>query len=150
MSNRINKGLFTSKSCEWTTSQALFNELSKDFGPFDLDPCASKENAKCEKFYTIFDDGLQQDWTGKVFLNPPYGRTIHLWVRKAYESSQQGAFVVCVLPARTDTRWFHDYCLKGEIRFLRGRQHFGEGRGTAPFPTMIVIFRPAIPPQGSY
>lgn len=133
----INKGLMTSKSGEWETPQDLFHSLDKEFH-FTLDPCATKENAKCKKFYTKEDDGLKQDWTGeRVFMNPPYGREIGKWVKKAKESALG---VVALLPARTDTKWFHDYVQGSEIRFIKGRLKFSNSHNSAPFPSMIVIF----------
>lgn len=138
----INHGLFSSKTSEWSTPDDLFLELESQYGPFNLDPCATPGNAKCLKFFTQVDDGLSLPWEGKVFMNPPYGREIGKWVKKAYEESQKGSMVVCLLPARTDTRWFHDYCLKGDIRFLKGRLKFGGQTNPAPFPSMIVVFRP--------
>lgn len=136
----INAGLFTSKTDDWSTPQDFFDKLNAEFG-FNLDPCASKENAKCSRFFTQEDDGLQQKWTGRVFMNPPYGRQIGLWVKKAYESYRGGAVVVCLLPARTDTKWFHEYCVKGQIRFIKGRLKFGGSSNSAPFPSMVVIFK---------
>ncbi len=136
----FNRGLFSCKTPEWATPQPFFDELEREFGEFDLDPCATPENAKCPQFFTQADDGLSQKWGGKVFMNPPYGREIGKWVEKAYQESLGGAKVICLLPARTDTRWFHDYCLKGEIRFLKGRLKFGDMTNSAPFPSMIVIF----------
>jgi len=134
----MNRGLFTSNTPEWATPQKLFDELNSEF-QFTLDPCATKENAKCAKFYTKEDDGLSKDWSKeRVFMNPPYGRVIGDWVKKA---ATGGGLVVCLLPARTDTRWFHDYIYgKAEIRFIKGRLKFGDGRNSAPFPSMIVIF----------
>lgn len=107
---------------------------------FTLDPCATKENAKCGKFYTKEDDGLSKSWDGeRVFMNPPYGREIGKWVKKASEI--ENGVCVCLLPARTDTAWFHDYIEgKGDITFIRGRVKFGDGKNSAPFPSMIVIF----------
>jgi len=136
----MNKGLFTSKTDEWETPQELFDELNEEFN-FTLDPCATKENAKCDKFYTKKENGLIQDWSGeRVFMNPPYGRVIGKWVKKASESKAE--IVVCLLPARTDTKWFHDYIYhKAEIRFLKGRIKFGGGKNSAPFPSMIVIIK---------
>lgn len=138
----INKGLFASNSDEWETPQKLFDELDKEFH-FQLDPCATKENAKCESYYTGIDNGLELSWywARAVFMNPPYGRKIYTWVRKAYRESKRGTTVVCLLPARTDTKWFHDYCLRGEIRFIKGRLKFSGQKNSAPFPSMIVIFR---------
>lgn len=129
---------FSSKTDIWATPQDLFDELNKQWN-FTLDPCALPENAKCDRFYTPEDDGLSQNWNGHtVFMNPPYGREIGKWVKKAYESN---CYAVCLLPARTDTKWFHDYCLKGEIIFLKGRLKFGGAKHSAPFPSMIVVFK---------
>lgn len=138
----INAGLFSSKSNEWATPRSLFEELDREFH-FDLDPCATPENAKCKRFYTIEDDGLTQNWGGcRVFCNPPYGREIGKWVKKCFEESQRGTLCVMLIPARTDTAYFHDYIYHKakEIRFLRGRLHFNEAKQGAPFPSMIVIF----------
>ena len=139
----INRGLFSSKTNEWATPLALFQELDKEFG-FTLDPCATPQNAKCKKFYTLEDDGLKQNWEGhRVFCNPPYGREIGRWVEKCYREAQRGALVVALIPARTDTRYFHEFVWKKakEIRFLRGRLHFNESKQAAPFPSMIVIWK---------
>ncbi len=128
---------FSSKSDMWATPQDLFDELNREFH-FTLDVCASEENHKCERYFTLGDDGLSQDWDGVCWMNPPYGRSIGAWVKKAAESSCK---VVCLLPARTDTAWWHDYCIKsGIIRFLRGRLKFGGHKNNAPFPSAIVIF----------
>ena len=140
----ITSGMMTSLTEEWATPQYLFDELNEEFS-FDLDVCATEENAKCERFFTKEIDGLAQEWNGTVFMNPPYGREISKWIRKAYESSIEGATVVCLIPARTDTAWWHDYVMNGEIRFLRGRVKFvplsGAG-SSAPFPSAIVVFTP--------
>lgn len=134
----ITKGMFSSKTDMWETPQDFFNKLNKEFN-FDVDVCATKENAKCKKFYTLEENGLQQTWTGTCWMNPPYGREISKWVKKASESK---ATVVCLLPARTDTRWFHEYIYnKAEIRFIKGRLRFGNSNNSAPFPSMVVIFR---------
>ena len=122
--------MFSSQTDLWATPPEFFAELDAEFG-FDLDVCASPENAKCEKYYTPADDGLVQPWRGRCWMNPPYGREIGKWVRKAYESHLEGAMVVCLLPARTDTRWWHDYCRKGEIRYARGGSNSGD-RTTEP------------------
>ena len=131
---------FSSATDEWATPQALFDELAWLFGGFDLDPCATRENAKCARFFTREEDGLSRRWEGKVFLNPPYGRDIGRWVSKAFEASMEGALVVCLLPARTDTRWWQDYAKRGQVFFLRGRLKFGSAQNSAPFPSAIVIF----------
>ena len=134
---------FSSQTDEWATPQWLFDELNKEFG-FTLDVCALPDNAKCEKYYTHDVDGVKQSWADNTcWMNPPYGREISKWVQKAYEESKQST-VVCLLPARTDTRWWHEYCMKGEIRFLRGRLKFGQAKNSAPFPSAVVIFRPAL------
>lgn len=138
----MTKGMYTSSSEEWSTPQTLFNRLNKEFN-FTLDICASKENAKCPKYYTKEEDALKQEWGGVIWMNPPYGRKIGNWVKKAKEAAQQGkATVVCLLPARTDTAWWHDYVMKAdEIRLIRGRLKFGDGKGSAPFPSAIVVFK---------
>lgn len=100
---------FSSKSNEWSTPLNVFNKLDDEFC-FDLDPCSDGSNAKCEKYFTIEEDGLVQDWSeNTVFMNPPYGREIKRWVKKAYEESLKGAVVVCLIPARTDTSYWHEY-----------------------------------------
>jgi len=132
---------FSSRTDLWATPQEFFDRLAREFA-FDVDVCALPENAKCAKFYTPEENGLAQKWTGVCWMNPPYGREIGQWVRKAYESAQDGATVVCLLPARTDTAWWHDYAIKGEVRFHRGRLKFGGCKNSAPFPSAVVIFRP--------
>lgn len=130
--------MFSSKTDLWGTPQDLFDELDAEFH-FDLDVCALPDNAKCKRYYTPEMDGLSQKWGGCCWCNPPYGRQIGKWVRKAAES---GTTVVMLLPARTDTKWFHDYILgKAEIRFLKGRLKFGGCNNSAPFPSMVVVFR---------
>jgi phage N-6-adenine-methyltransferase len=130
--------MFSSRTDLWETPQGLFDELDAEFH-FDLDVCALPENAKCEKYYTPEQDGLSQEWNGVCWCNPPYGREIGKWVRKAAKS---GTTVVMLLPARTDTKWFHDYILhRAEVRYLRGRLKFGGGKNSAPFPSMVVIYR---------
>ena len=135
--------LYSSKTDQWTTPQEFFEQLNDEFS-FDLDPCADAENHKCDRYFTKEQDGLQMDWGGsRVFCNPPYGREIGQWVRKCYEEGhKEDTIVVMLIPARTDTRYFHDYILnRAEIRFVRGRLRFGEAEAGAPFPSMIVIFR---------
>ena len=139
---KLNEGLFSSNSDDWATPQALFDELDSEFH-FTLDPCASERNHKCEKYYTLIDNGLAQDWGGQiVFCNPPYGSVIKDWVRKCYEESRKpNTKVVMLIPARTDTAYFHDYIYhRAELRFIRGRLHFNESKQGAPFPSMIVVF----------
>lgn len=133
------KAMFSSKTDQWATPQSFFDKLNSEFN-FDLDTCAIPENAKCDRYFTPQDDGLSQDWGGSIaWCNPPYGREIGKWVKKASESN---AIVVMLLPARTDTAWFHDYIYnKAEIRFIKGRLKFGGSKTNAPFPSMVVIFR---------
>jgi phage N-6-adenine-methyltransferase len=149
----LNTGvMFSSATSEWETPQWLFDELDKEFN-FGLDVCATTENAKCTYYISPQDNALSKDWTGDgtCWMNPPYGREIGKWIEKARKESLKGVTVVCLLPARTDTRWFHDYIWdagkhqprKGvEVRFLKGRLKFGGARNSAPFPSMVVIFRP--------
>lgn len=135
--------MFSSKSDEWATPQDLFDRLNAVYN-FDLDPCATPENAKCSLYYTKSDNGLEKSWGGRcAFVNPPYGREIGKWVKKAWEESQKPKTkVVMLLPARTDTAWFHDYIYHraAEIIFIRGRLRFGGQTNSAPFPSMVVIF----------
>lgn len=140
----MNKELmFSSKTDMWSTPEKFFNELNNEFN-FTLDPCATKENAKCEKYYTEKENGLIQDWSGEtVFCNPPYGRNIYKWVKKSYEESKkENTIVVMLIPARTDTKYFHDFIYhNAEIRFIKGRLKFGDSKNAAPFPSMVVIFK---------
>ena len=135
----INKGLFTSNTDQWETPQCFFNKLNEEFN-FEIDVCADDTNAKCDKYFTEEVDGLNQEWTGTCWMNPPYGRQIGKWIKKAYESSLEGATVVCLIPARTDTKWWHEYCMKGEIRLVKGRLKFGGSKNSAPFPSAVVVF----------
>jgi len=134
--------MFSSESSLWETPQDFFNALNDEFH-FDLDVCALPENAKCPRYYTPEQNGLTQPWDGTCnWCNPPYGRQITRWVEKAYQSMMQGYTTVMLLPARTDTKWFHDY-INGrmEIRYIRGRLKFGNCQNAAPFPSMVVVFR---------
>ena len=135
---------FSSKTDEWYTPKDFFNWVNDAYGFFDVDVCATKDNAKCEKYFDKKIDGLSQEWVGRCWMNPPYGREISKWMKKAYESSCNGAYVVCLVPARTDTAWWHDYAMKGEIIFIRGRLKFGGCDNTAPFPSALVIFHDKI------
>lgn len=137
----MNQALFTSRTDEWETPKDFFDTMNKEFH-FNLDVCATKVNAKCEKYYTKKEDGLSQQWHGNCWMNPPYGREIGKWMKKALEASKEGALVACLVPARTDTAWWHEYDMKGEIRFIRGRLKFGGSQNSAPFPSAVVIFRP--------
>ena len=137
----ISESLYSSKTDMWETPQDLFDDLDREFN-FDLDVCATQENAKCKRYYTPEQDGLSQPWDGTCWCNPPYGRDIGQWVRRALFASFGGSTVVMLLPARTDTKWFHDYIYKrAEIRFVKGRLKFGNSKDNAPFPSMIVVFR---------
>ena len=131
---------FSSKTDDWATPQAFFDELNKEFN-FGFDVCANVDNTKCGiDHYCKEENALTQDWshTYAKWMNPPYGREIGKWVKKASENP----LTVCLLPARTDTKWFHEYILgKAEIRFIKGRLKFGDSKNSAPFPSMICIFR---------
>lgn len=136
--------MYSSKSNEWATPIEFYKELDNEFH-FNLDPCSDDTNYKCEKHFTLADDGLSQNWGGyRVFCNPPYS-DISKWVEKAFrEGHKDNTLVVMLIPARTDTKYFHDYILhRSEIRFVKGRLKFGEGKNSAPFPSMVVIFRGA-------
>jgi phage N-6-adenine-methyltransferase len=130
-------------SVEWETPRDFFDALHAEFH-FTLDVCATARNAKCPQFYSRADDGLRQPWTGTCWMNPPYGRGIDAWIHKAYESAHAGVTVVCLIPARTDTRWWHTWVAPyAEIRFVPGRLKFSGSPHSAPFPCAVVIFRPA-------
>lgn len=136
--------LFSSRDDRWDTPQEFYDALDKEFG-FTLDPCADEFNHKCEKYFTKEDDGLSQDWGGEVvFCNPPYGRSVSLWVEKAFNEVYVGDCLCCVMliPARTDTQYFHRFIYhKAEVRFVKGRIKFGASTNNAPFPSMIVIYK---------
>ena len=139
----MNKGIFSSNTDLWATPIAFYKELDERFH-FTLDPCSTDENHKCEKYFTKETNGLAQDWGGeRVFCNPPYGSEIKHWVKKCYEESRKpDTLVVMLIPARTDTAYFHDYIYhKAELEFVRGRLHFNEAKQGAPFPSMVVIFK---------
>lgn len=148
-----------SKSADWETPQDFFDALDAEFG-FTLDVCASAENAKCKRYFSKEDDGLSRPWDGVCWMNPPYGKEIPKWMEKAYMESLRGATVVCLVPARTDTRWWHSYAEKGEKRFVKGRLKFLDFSGStlrnetasvrdgrhapntgAPFPSAVIVFR---------
>lgn len=135
--------MFSSAKDDWTTPQAFYDNLNSEFH-FTLDAAASDINHKCENYYTEETDGLRHSWGGqRVFVNPPYGRNIRKWVKKSSEEAEKpNTVVVMLIPARTDTSYFHDYIYgKAEIRFIRGRLKFGDGKNSAPFPSMVVVFR---------
>ena len=135
--------MFSSATDQWATPQDFFDKLNAEFN-FTLDPCADANNHKCDKYFTKEDDGLRQSWKGHtVFCNPPYGKVIKDWVKKSYEESQQeNTTVVMLIPARTDTAYFHEFIYgKAEVRFIRGRLKFGDSKNAAPFPSMVVVLR---------
>lgn len=138
----MNRALFSSATEEWETPKEFFNALDAEFH-FTLDPCSTDENTKCAKHYTKEQDGLAQDWTGEtVFCNPPYGREMPKWIAKCAEHGASGGIAVMLIPARTDTKAFHKYIWgMAEIRFVKGRLKFGGSRNSAPFPSMVVVFR---------
>lgn len=142
--SKLNEGMFTSAREDWATPQSFFDLVDAEFG-FTLDSAAEPHNAKCEDFYDKFRDGLSLPWPGTVWCNPPYGRGIAKWIEKGYRESQVGSTVVMLIPARTDTAYWHDFVMKAaELRLLRGRLVFGSGeaRGNAPFPSALIVFRP--------
>ena len=146
MNKSTQEVMFSSKSEEWETPQDLFDHLNFQY-KFTLDPCATTQSAKCEKYYTKDDDGLSKDWEGEtVFMNPPYGRDIKNWIKKAYEEGQKPkTMVVCLIPSRTDTKYWHEYCMKAwNIHFVKGRLKFkneNAGNNSAPFPSAVVVFK---------
>ena len=141
MDNKQIDLMFTNARDDWETPQALFDELNAEFN-FMLDAAASDTNHKCEKYYTIADNALKQDWSKSTFVNPPYGRDLARWAEKCYVESLKGNTVVLLVPARTETAWFHDFVYgKAEIRFIRGRVKFSGYKYNAPFPSMICIYR---------
>ena len=132
---------FSSVRQDWATPPALFERYNARFN-FTLDVCASPENTKVARYFTVEHDALSRSWEGAVcWMNPPYGRGIGKWMEKAYRESLLGATVVCLVPARTDTAWWHNFAMKGEIEFLRGRIKFVGAPHSAPFPSATVVFR---------
>jgi phage N-6-adenine-methyltransferase len=130
---------FSSKTDLWATPQDLYDKYHARYA-FELDVCATAGNTKCSRYFTVADDGLAQEWRDRCWMNPPYGREIGAWMRKAWSSAEAGALVVCLVPARTDTAWWHDYAVKGDVEFLRGRLKFGGHKNSAPFPSAVVVF----------
>ena len=133
--------MFSSKTDKWATPQDFFDKLNNEF-KFQLDVCADENNHKCARFFTKEQDGLLQEWGGaRVWCNPPYGRGVEEWIKKCSKCD----LAVMLLPARTDTKWFHEYIYgKAEIRFVRGRLKFGNQKNSAPFPSMVVVFKKEI------
>jgi phage N-6-adenine-methyltransferase len=137
----ISPGMFTSAKGDYETPQDLFDQLDLEFH-FTLDSCARDDNAKLNDYISPEQDALTKPWYGNVWMNPPYGKQIPTWMEKAYKESRSNAsVVVCLVPSRTDTNWWHDWAMKGEIRFIRQRLKFGPNKVCAPFPSAIVIFR---------
>jgi site-specific DNA-methyltransferase (adenine-specific) len=136
---------FSSATPEWSTPQEFFDRLNA-LHDFTLDPCSTHENAKCARHYTAVENGLAHSWQNeRVWMNPPYGREIGVWMKKAYEESLGSALVVCLVPARTDTAWFHSFVTKAsQVQFLKGRLKFGGHANSAPFPSMLVVFGNAL------
>ena len=134
--------MFSSKDQTWETPIEFFNKVNEEFN-FYIDVCATEATAKCDMYYTPEIDGLKQEWNGICWMNPPYGREIGKWIEKAYKESSKGATVVCLIPARTDTKYWHEYIfpLASEIRFIKGRLKFGNSTNSAPFPSALVVFK---------
>lgn len=134
---------FSSRSSDWATPQYLFDEFNERF-KFEIDVCATADNAKCANFFSPEQNGLEQNWAPfTCWCNPPYGRQIRYWVEKAQQSAQDGALVVCLIPARTDTSYWHDFIFPfAKVEFLRGRVKFGNAKHGAPFPSAVVVFQP--------
>ena len=140
---------FSSGKDDWETPQDFFDELNKVY-KFTLDPCASQVSTKCKKYYTASDNGLEQSWKGhSVFMNPPYGRNIKKWIQKAYEEGcRSNTKVVCLIPARTDTKYWHEYCMRADkIYFVKGRLKFSGAKNACPFPSAVVVFGEKSPPE---
>lgn len=133
---------FMSEREDWETPQAFFDHLDGIYG-FTLDAAAFPHNAKCARYFTVEDDALTQRWEGVVWCNPPYSPLIGKWVHKGYLEAQKGSTVVMLIPARTDTAWFHDYVMRArKVTLIRGRLRFGGSDNSAPFPSMVVEFAP--------
>ena len=146
---KFNPAKFASENESWETPESVFRPLDDEFH-FTLDVCATPENTKCRRFLTRQEDGLSQNWSGVCWMNPPFGEQ-RKWVEKAYQEAQRGCIVVCLLPARTNTKWWYNYCRLGEIRFIQGRPRFKGAKYGLPQPLAIVIF-PQCPdrPKVSY
>ena len=135
----VNQTWFNRPKIDYETPNEIFAPLQKEFG-ITIDVCASRENSKCSRFYSISENAFKQKWEGVCWMNPPFGREMKKWVKKAYESAKDGAVVICLLPARTNTNWWHDYCMRGEIRFIRGEVKFVGCKNGLWMPMAIVIF----------
>tara|TARA_R100001163_G_scaffold65717_1_gene64228 strand:+ start:2120 stop:2554 length:435 start_codon:yes stop_codon:yes gene_type:complete len=144
MNEKMLNTMFSSKTDLWETPVDFFTELDKEF-QFTLDVCANEENAKCLNYYDINDDGLSKNWIGNIWCNPPYGRDILNWVKKASEEIEKDYCnkIVMLVPSRTDTNWWHKYVINEEVRFIKGRLKFGGHRNSAPFPSAVVVYKRA-------
>ena len=134
----------------WSTPDRLFDQLNKEF-KFNLDACASGWNHKCANYFTEQDDALTKDWEGVIWMNPPYSNC-GTWIKKAHEECQKGSVIVCLIPARVETNWFHDFCIPHEIRFVKGRIHFSDENGSSGRPRfgcVLVIMRPIVYNSGT-
>jgi phage N-6-adenine-methyltransferase len=132
---------FAAKSVEYETPLSLFEPLNAEFG-FELDVCATHDNKKVDNCYTMAENGLKQHWVGTCWCNPPYGREMPKWIQKAIDTSERGFTVVMLIPARTNTGWWHDLVLpNAEVRFVRGRPKFNGGKHGLPFPLAICVFK---------
>jgi len=152
MDKNTQNTMFSSKSNDWGTPQNFYDKLNNSFGPFTLDPCSDGQNNKTDNYFTKEQNGLSQDWSGnKVFMNPPYGRAIKDWLKKAYEEGQKpNTTVVCLIPARTDTKYWHDYVMNAQaVYFVKGRLKFGDSNNSAPFPSAVIVFTSALSPFGT-
>lgn len=139
----INPVIYSSATDDWATPSDFFAKVAAEWD-FDTDPCCDEFNRKANSFYyTKEDDGLSKPWWGNVWMNPPYGKDIGLWMKKANDEVEVGnaVVVVCLVPARTDTKWFHDYAVMHEVRFVKGRLRFGNATQPAPFPSILVIIK---------
>jgi len=139
---KLDKYRFNSEGVSRQTPDELYASLNEEFS-FTIDVCADKENTKCSQFFTVQDNALAKDWSGNVcWMNPPFGRSLSDFVKKAYAEGIKGTTVVCLLPVRSNTGWWHDYCMKGEIRLIRGRPKFQGYEHGLPWPLAVVIFGP--------
>ena len=137
-----NNAVFSHNKDDWRTPIKFFENLNKHWN-FTLDAAADDTNHLCETYFTEQDDALVQDWTGRVFCNPPYSLN-KVFVKKAHEEwvKENAEVIVMLLPARTDVRWFHDYIYhQAEIQFIKGRLKFSESKSSAPFPSMLAIWK---------
>lgn len=139
----MDKVLHSSKSIMWATPQWFFDKYNAIYH-FNTDVCAISTNAKCGHYYTPDVDGLQQQWGGVCWMNPPYGRNdSYKWVQKDFNEMQKGVVIVALLPVRTDTKWYHEFINNQpnvKVEFIKGRLKFGDSKDAAPFPSMVVVF----------